>query len=419
MYSIKRRVAEKGMKEKILSDIWLKILSVLLAILLWIIVINTENPIITRSFYNIPVSLLNEKALTSIGKEFEVVEGDTVTVTATGRKKTIDALKNSDFVAEADLSELSIVGAVPIKVRLTKSVSSEVEFSLPKVKTCKIKYDNKKTSTFPIDVNLVGEPQKGYAVGTKKATPNLLQVSGSETLINKISSVLVTLDITGAYKDLVVNLEPEFYDKDGNKLDSTRLKYDMDNITVTVSMLKTKTVKLNINTVGDVNDEYGVTSIDYEPKTVVIAGTRDDLVNIDEIVVDDLDISDITENLEEEIDISKYLPEGIIIPEVEFTVKVKVGIEKYQTKTIYVPTNSIQIIGKSSDFSYEINNSEVKMQIKGLGKDIENITSNSFTPIINVSDLSSGEYNLNLNISEVKNITVLDCSKINISITKK
>ena len=49
------------MKEKLGNDLVLKIFSLVLAILLWLFVINTEDPVITKSFSNIPVDMLNEQ----------------------------------------------------------------------------------------------------------------------------------------------------------------------------------------------------------------------------------------------------------------------------------------------------------------------------------------------------------------------
>lgn len=51
------------MKEKLGNDLILKVFSLVLAILLWLFVINTEDPVITKSFSNIPVDMLNEQVL--------------------------------------------------------------------------------------------------------------------------------------------------------------------------------------------------------------------------------------------------------------------------------------------------------------------------------------------------------------------
>ena len=49
------------MKEKIGNNLVLKIFSVIFAFLLWVFVINVDNPVITRSFSDVPVDMLNEQ----------------------------------------------------------------------------------------------------------------------------------------------------------------------------------------------------------------------------------------------------------------------------------------------------------------------------------------------------------------------
>ena len=68
------------MKEKLTSNIGLKVLSLLLATLLWLGVINSQDPLETVTFTDIPVTIINEDALTAKDKIPEVVEGDKISV---------------------------------------------------------------------------------------------------------------------------------------------------------------------------------------------------------------------------------------------------------------------------------------------------------------------------------------------------
>ena len=68
------------MKEKLLNNAGIKIISVLFAIMLWLLVVNTEDPIVTRDFKDIKVQVINEEEISEIDKVYEIVEGNTVLI---------------------------------------------------------------------------------------------------------------------------------------------------------------------------------------------------------------------------------------------------------------------------------------------------------------------------------------------------
>ena len=97
-------------KSKFTMDIGWKLLSLIIAIGLWFMVINTENPVETRS-YTAAIQLQNEEALTERG--YVVVNDDElsstrVTVRLRGQRLALDALSQSSTRVQAvvDLSDV-------------------------------------------------------------------------------------------------------------------------------------------------------------------------------------------------------------------------------------------------------------------------------------------------------------------------
>ena len=100
-----------------LSNWALKLFSLIAAVLLWLLVMNIEDPEDQRSYYNIPVRLTNTEVLTEEGMVYEVLDRtDTVrTVTIIAPKTVRDELSASDIVAEADFSKLTVTNTVEIE----------------------------------------------------------------------------------------------------------------------------------------------------------------------------------------------------------------------------------------------------------------------------------------------------------------
>ena len=48
------------MKNRIMKNLWLKLLALVVAFIVWLVIINITDPTISRQFTDIPVDILNE-----------------------------------------------------------------------------------------------------------------------------------------------------------------------------------------------------------------------------------------------------------------------------------------------------------------------------------------------------------------------
>ena len=109
------------MKQVLTRNVGLKILSLFLAVLLWVIIMNIDDPYITKTIDDIPVNILNENAVEENNKMYEIDSGDTATIKVKGKRSIIDGLKADDFKAIADFKQMSMTYAVPIQISVKES----------------------------------------------------------------------------------------------------------------------------------------------------------------------------------------------------------------------------------------------------------------------------------------------------------
>ena len=107
------------MKKKITNNLGMKLLSILAAVIIWLIIVNVEDAMTTREI-TIPVEPINTNAVTDENYMFEPVSGEQATITVRARSSVIYNLTASDFKATADLSLLSITDAVFVEVEQTR-----------------------------------------------------------------------------------------------------------------------------------------------------------------------------------------------------------------------------------------------------------------------------------------------------------
>lgn len=403
--------------KKIKNNFNMKVLSVIIAIIIWIIVGNINDPVISREISGIQVEFINEKVLDKINKAYELEGSDKINISVSGKKSIVSRLRAKDFKAKADLSKLSIVDAVPVEVSLNYSGSGQVTIDLGKNTMLKVKIDDVETATIPVNVEVKGEPATGYAVGKKTASPNMIEVTGPTTAINKIEEVKLTCDVTGTNKDVKKNIDVQFYSENGKKIDASRLKYNEKSISVLVEIWKQKIIPIEIETEGKIASGYNVASVEYEPKTVAIAGPDDELAEIDSIELEKVDISGATTDVETNISLpDTLLPGNIIFQESNKNVAVKVKIGKKTEKKISFSADDIQVIGAEKNQKISFLDEKYEMTISGLEKDLKNISIKDLSLHIQVDGYSDGFHNVSIESVENKNIEVESIDRANIEI---
>ena len=79
----------EAFKNAVLNNIGIKLISVLIALIIWMTIINIDDPYKTRTF-SVTVQTINEDALKSVNKVYEVIEGSTANVKVKGKKSVVD-----------------------------------------------------------------------------------------------------------------------------------------------------------------------------------------------------------------------------------------------------------------------------------------------------------------------------------------
>ena len=108
------------MKKKMGNNISLKILSLIIAVVVWLLVVNIDNPIGTKSFVISDVQLLNEAYIDADGKMcMQDSEQVPIRVTIKAQRKVLDKITVNDLRAVADLQQAVSLKTDPVMVQIT------------------------------------------------------------------------------------------------------------------------------------------------------------------------------------------------------------------------------------------------------------------------------------------------------------
>lgn len=406
------------MKENLTNNLGTKIMSLLLAAVVWLVIVNIDDPYRVRNF-DVPVEMINEDAIVSVNKVYEVIEGSEARVTVRGKRSVIDKLGASDIRATADLGALSDVNAVTIKATLIKEVSYEPELECNTV--LKVSLEERKSKQVKVDVVTAGEPENGYSIGECKAKPNMVEISGGRSKVDSVDRIRVRLDVTGASEKVTKKLVPVALDKDGERIDSNSLTFNQETIRVTAEILPIKTIPVEVQITGKAAENYEYVGIDCLPEEVRIAAQPEDLENITKIVIP-IDIEGYTSNtanLERDFNTADYLPSGVKVLEGFDVVSIRINIKPIIEKQVTLASSDIAIHNLKSRFSVTMLSENVTVTLKGLEEELEKIKSNSLGAFVDLTGYKAGTEIVPIQFSLPEGIGLVSDVNIRIEIRKK
>jgi YbbR domain-containing protein len=395
------------MKNNIFGNLGLKIIALLLGFIVWLVVLNMDDYSTTKQITDIPVELLNTEAITEQNQLFDITSGETVDIIVKGRRSVVNELTAYDFTATADMSKLSITNAVPITVTTNKSsVANSISITIVD-NVLQVELEEEDMVSLPVTVYTTGSVAEGYTLGVATTTPNLISVKGAASVVQRIDRAEISVDVSNSTADIATTGNIVFYDKNGDIIPEKKLEVDTTTATVSIPVYKTKDIMVKLATKGSPAEDYQVSDIEFVPETIAIGGPDDIVKAISEINVDDIDVSGCSEDVETTVDITKYLPDGVVVAGDNNTVSVHVTIEKAVTKDIAITSDDINITNKLEDYEYEIEFSgKAAITISGLNKDISEVDAKDLNITIDAAKLVVGTNNVTLAVEAGEGYTI-------------
>ncbi len=389
------------MKKRLMNNFGLKLLSLGIAVVFWFVIINSQDPVESKVFKNIPVTVLNEEQVLEREKVLEVISGETVDVVVEGRRSVLEQLTDADIKATADLSEVSFMDTVLIKT--TVPAHSNVTVLNNGENVMKLLFDDYVTKRFSFKVDTVGEPMEGYYVGDALPSPNIIQISGAKTVLDKVKEVALKVDVSGRSVDFTTTAVPVVYDMNGDEIAASKLKMQTESeaVTVNVPILASKEMKLRVTTQGEVAEGYELLqkNIAFQPETVRIAGSKEDLDKLGYYLELEVDVTGQSGVIEKNIQISSVLDSTLTSLRVVGTqmAAVTVTITPYVERELEIPLSAIGFQNLESGMTAEfIQTDAIKVTVKCKTARAPLITVDYLKPYVDLEGLSAGTYSVPL-----------------------
>lgn len=410
------------MKEKMLNNIGLKIVSVFVAIIFWGIIVNIYDPSVKVTISGVNVQLLNEKALSDMGYSYEVEDGSKIAVYVSGPRSLVSGISASDIIATVDLSTVNIYSDyVDIAVKLQKSGTAYAAVQVaPKTTAVKVSIENRATKTFEIAASVVNKPAAGFVVGDFQISPSTVTITGAQSLIDSIESVKTVVDVNGAKEDLTKTCELEVYDRNGKIISKDTLDMSRKSIDVKVTVFTTKEVELKVEHKGNPANGYILTGVEPEQEKLVIAGDIYELEGVDSITIpaEAVDITGIDKDTVIKVELNKYLPAGIITDGKEF-IEVNVKVEAIESKRIIIDNEDIEIKNIAEDYTAEITGGAIGVSVSGREIYLNEVSASTLKPSINLEGMQEGVHEVTVELATPNGCNINGVYKVTVNISAK
>ena len=387
----------------ITNNFSLKILAIFFAFVLWIVIVNIDDPKIVQSFTT-SVTAENTSYITEQNKYFEVLNGEnTVTFNVSANRSILQELSNSDFSAVADMEKIEYnegnnTYRVPVTVTANR-YSNSVTITSRQL-YMQVALEDLGTTQKVIMAETSGNVADGCALGNLQIVgSNLLRISGPYSIVSQIDTAVATINVDGLSTDVTDSVVPILHDADGNAIDTTKLRLSQSTVTISAQILNTKDVTLDFSTTGEAADGYIVTDVTYSLETVRIKGEAATLNPVNKITIPEevLDVTGRTEDLVTTIDISTYLPTGTaLVLSSDAMVEVTVHIEPLTTRPFSMPVSRITVVNLAENYRLKYEQGIVIAEVTGPESVVQALDAGAVTLTLDAGSLGRGEHEVML-----------------------
>lgn len=380
------------MKNRLTRNWGLKIASFLSAALLWLVVTNINDPIVSYRVADVPVTIRNANLITDRGQVYEVLDGtDTIdTVTVSAPRSIIDALDKSNIVAVADINDLTSVDTVPIKLS-TNKYNDKLDSIRGNIDNVRLSIEEKLTKSLQIRPVTTGEVREGYMVGDATTDQNLIQISGPQSVIAQVAKAQAEVDVSGFTSKIGTDSDIRLYDEEGREIKASNIEKSITKVRVNVEILELKALPVVCEVTGTPEEGYQYTGeITFSKGTVTVAARSQILENVEaiEIPAGVLDVTDASENVTVLVDLNEYLPDGVALAENNFVGRINVtaGIEPERERAVRVPVGRILFEGLPDNYQAVITEpaNECSIMLTGLQGALNEVTPEDVTATVDL-----------------------------------
>ena len=395
------------------------IISILVAIAVWVYVDVEKAPDRTKTIRDIPVEFSGEST-TLADKNLMLLSGydTTVDLTIKGPKRELVKIGKDTVRLVASTSGIDSVGVHTLRwdvVYPDGVQASALSVDWASKYKVTVTVGELYTKEVPVNCTVTGEVAEGYFTGDLVLDPVKLVLRGQRDDLLNVAYAKLTVDITDATKSVIKTEGVQLYDNDDNPVDNSSIRTNASLIQAKVPVLTTKEVSLVVKLSGVPGAAAQSIKTTVTPTSVRLIGEADVLENINEIVLATLYIEDL--ELWQQNSYVVTAPDGTWLANSNEVATVEISMEGIEEKTVTV--NSFSYTNVPDGLYAEITE-QLDVRLWGLSEELEKLDDSALTATADLSGVTeTGSYRVpvTVTVSGYKDVTVKGSYEVTVYIT--
>ena len=373
----------------LVSNLSTMVLALALAVVVWISAVTASNPNVERS-RSVPLDIVG------LDPDMLIVGNipTQVRVILEAPSSVMDSMSASENAVQAwvDISDVE-PGTHDLEVQVQVNPSYRpVRRSSVIPEIVSITLEPLLTRTYPIKLEVTGEPAVGYQKGRRSSEPSSVVVSGAASLVTQIEEVRSSMDISGATETIQRDLALVAVDQNGEPVSGVTITPLDVSVTQPIFLQGGyRNVIVRVLTTGQPANGYKLTNITVSPLNVVVFSSDPQLVNDlpGYVETEPVDLTDAVDDIDTFVAIN--LPEGVTMVGDQF-VLVQVSIAAIEgSLTMSLP---VIPIGLLPIHDAVISPDTVDVILSGPVPILDMLTPDDVRVLVDISDLELGTYQL-------------------------
>lgn len=253
------------------------------------------------------------------------------------------------------------------------------------------------TQTFPIGLNITGEPAIGYQAGDPTLDPKEVVISGPQSQVERVVQVRASINLNEVRESIDQTVSVQPLDENNQIVSDVGVSPDQVSITLPISQqggYRDLAVKVVVN--GQVASGYRLTNITVFPPVVTVFSGDPALVNSLPGVLETqpLDLEEANDDLTTRLGIN--LPEGVSLVG-DQTVLVRVNVAPIQS-SLTLSNRPIEVEGVPGNWYLQVAPDNVDVILSGPLPLLETLSPQEVHVVIDATDLEEGTYQITPNV---------------------
>jgi YbbR domain-containing protein len=318
---------EEVMK-KLFDSNWFTItLSVLVALILWIYVVYEISPTFETTIKNVPINFVRQSEELSNGKLHILSKNaETVNVKIKGKRATLAKVTRDSVYCNVNMADVDVAGTHKIPITVTFDISG-VELVSKDPYNAIIVVDKVVTEEMDIAIETKGTPADGFIFDTIEYSTEKIRVTGPQSVVSKIKTAGITVDITGKTDSVSGRYKIILADSKGNEIDDSGISRNISNVEIKCNILQIKEIPVSPTFSSETTAQgKKVSAKNITPQKVTVLGPRSIVDSLTKIPTEEIKVSYVRDGATAKTALQE-LPEGVRLEEEVEVVEVELKVE--------------------------------------------------------------------------------------------